>query len=239
MIDKSKWLHIGAAVALALGYGEAPALAQSAAPPPVVTPQAFLQLATPSSSGAELDVYRIPVITSTGAVVYRDVRIHFDVSAAGDLSLTSGYPIFSNSSALLAGNFLAGKYSLNGTFYDLSGPGVSLPARTNWSLDLESTSGGCLISAGWTTGAIAGHPLQTRLNAAKITYGGFAYGVLGRLVCTAGFGIPFGWNSGSLVGVAATANGLTVFRYTSNGGIDQSAPVDSISLQKCPATGAC
>ena len=100
-----------------LALATAPAWAQS-------TPQPYLQLATPSASGAELDLYRVPVLTSSGTVVYRDVRLHFDASDAGDLSLTAGYPIFAHSSVLLSGNFGAGKYTLSGVLYDLSGPGV-------------------------------------------------------------------------------------------------------------------
>ena len=109
-------------------------------------PLAYFQLATPSGAGDLMTIYRVPVVTSTGAIVYKDVQIQFDVSASGGLTLRSGYPIVTNSVALQSGNFIAGRYKLAGYYYQLSGPGAGPSGRTSWSLDAEAAA--CLQSAG-------------------------------------------------------------------------------------------
>lgn len=204
-----------------------PALAQT-------TPRAFFEQSTPSGAGNALNIYRVPVITSAGGVVYKDVQIQFNVSAAGDLSLKSGFPIITASPVLLTGNFIPGRYKIDGTYYQLSGPGVGPAGRTTWSLGRESNDS-CLTSAGWTSGPIAGHPSQARLTAAKITYAGHSYGVLGEVRCY-GRGIPTSFQANDLIGVAATANGFTIFNYTPgiySGSGDQPSPISSASFQRC------
>jgi hypothetical protein len=202
------------------------------------TPRAFLEQATPSGAANSFTLYRVPVVTSTGAVVYKDVQIQFNVSAAGALTLKPGFPVIANSAVLLTGNFLPGRYKLGVNKFVLSGPGVAAGGRTSWSIDDESGAGSCLKSAGWTSGPVSGHPFQRRLTTAGITYAGYSYGVLGDVGCS-GDGIPSFWREGDLVGAAATATGLTIFRYTDNSRVDHAAPVDSASFQRCPATGNC
>lgn len=198
------------------------------------TPRALFEQATPSGAGNTVTIYRAPVITSTGAVQYKDVQIQFDVSAAGVLTVKPGFPVITASPVLTTGSFLAGRYKIAGDFYQLSGPGVGPGGRTTWSLTKEGSS--CSFTSGWTSGAIAGHPLQARLNAARITYPGYSYGTMGNVSCTGGStGLPNSFGTGHLIGVAGSANGLTIFNYTSFSGVDQSSPVSSASFQRCLA----
>lgn len=150
----------GAALALILPPLVGAASAQT-------TPRAFLEQATPSGAANSVTLYRVPVVTSTGAIVYKDVQIQFNVSAAGALTLKPGFPVVTNSAVLLTGNFLPGRYKLGVNKFVLSGPGVAAGGRTSWSIDDETGAGSCLKSAGWTSGPISGHPFQRRLTTAR------------------------------------------------------------------------
>ncbi len=197
------------------------------------SPRAFFEQATPAGAGNTVIIYRAPVIASTGAVQYKDVLIQFDVSATGVLTVKPGFPVIASSPVLLTGSFLAGRYKIAGDFYRLSGPGVGPGGRTTWSLTKEGAS--CSVTAGWTSGPIAGHPLQTRLTTARITYPGYSYGTLGGVDCPGGGGLPYDFETGHLIGVAGSANGFTIFNYTTRLGTDQPNPVSSASFQRCLA----
>lgn len=216
------------------------ALAQDSATT-ATTPRIMFEQSTPAGAGNLVSISRAPVVTSTGALVYKDIQLKFDVSTTGDLTLSAGYPIITAAVNPTTGHFVAGRYKDAAEFGLLSGPGVGPAGRTSWSMDGEAGAP-CLFSAGWTSGAVTGHPLQARLNAAKITYAGNSYGTMGYTTSTVGgacatyFPSPY-FDTGALIGVAATANGLTIYSYTKFG-TDQASPQASVSFQRC-TTSAC
>lgn len=190
--------------------------------------QAFMESATYGGAGNVLVVTRIPVRNSTGQITYKDVRLPFSVSAAG--VLTAGTPVIAASPILLTGNFVPGRYRNGSDFFMLAGPGTGPNGRTTWGVNGID----CTFDAGWTTGPVAGHPSQSRLQDAGITYGGLAYGSGG------GNGSCFPtnvWNSGTLVGASGGTNGFTLFSYTRNG-TDVGSSVQSLSFSRC-LTAAC
>jgi hypothetical protein len=194
------------------------------------TPRLIMEQSTPQGAGNVLTINRVPVVAANGAVTYRDVTFEFLVSNTGVVTVKPGFPQIVNSPVLTTGNFIAGRYKLAGTYYRLAGPGAAGSGRTSWSLNKDGTA--CLDSAGWTTGLVTGHPMQGRLNAARITFSGYAYGALGSYSCWAS-GIPAYWYPGDLIGVAASGNGLTIFNYTLGSSTDASSPKSSISFQRC------
>ena len=151
---------------------------------------------------------------SAGVISYRDVTINLAVSAAG--VLTVGTPKVTASPTVLAGNFVAGRYRNGSYIFTVTGPGIASSGRTTWSIVGPP---GCSLNAGWTSGPIAGHPQQARLNKLHITFDGYSYGASGYNGCFTGTY----WWSGSLIGGAGGPGGLTLFSYTSGaGGTDSS-----------------
>lgn len=198
-------------------------------------PRAYFELSTLSGAGNTVTLYRVPVTTGTGSVVYKDVVIQFQVGTGGSLAVAAGSPVITPSKQTSTGNFVPGLYFMTYNSqkyqYRLSGPGTTTDGRTAWSI--QSKDGACDFSAGWTTGPIAGHPQQARLKAAGITFAGYSYGTMGKANCVAW---PDDFNPGDLIGVAATSGGLTVYNYTDGSG-DHSTPVSSGTFTLCSATG--
>jgi hypothetical protein len=66
-----------------------------------ITPYALFQSSTLTGSGNVITAIRVPVVTSTGQVIYEDVTVQFHVDSAGNLTLISGFPTVVNSKTLL------------------------------------------------------------------------------------------------------------------------------------------
>jgi hypothetical protein len=63
-----------------------------------------------TGSGNTVTATLIPVVTSTGGVVYKDVTLQFVADAAGNLTLASGFPKVVPSATFITSTFKAGRY---------------------------------------------------------------------------------------------------------------------------------
>src|ERR1700694_4633312 len=66
---------------------------------PTAGPQ--FQYAALTGTGKLITLTRVPVMTSSGQVVYQDITLQFDNDGSGNLALTSGFPMFAPSPNLL------------------------------------------------------------------------------------------------------------------------------------------
>ncbi len=81
----------------------------------------------------------VPVQTSTGSLVYKDVTIQFNAATNGNLTIAPGYPKVVPAIAPLLSHFVAGNYSGPPTLatkllVTVSGPGLGMGGATAWSL---------------------------------------------------------------------------------------------------------
>ena len=101
-----------------------------------------------------------------------------------------------------------------------------------WSLAAGSGAASCTYpnTATWFVGPIANNPLvASRLTKAGITSTAWSYGVGDGGSC----GV---WGGNDLLGFSQVGNTLTIARFTSSSGVDQTAPVDQITYTLGTAT---
>jgi hypothetical protein len=193
-------------------------------------PYGLFQYSTLTGSGNTITASWVPVVTASGATVYKNVTLQFNVDATGDLTLTSGYPKVIPAPFIQVSSFEAGNYAAPSSLFSgkglvtVTGPGVTAGGATEWSMSVSpSANGGTYpASATWYVGPLASSPLATRLQNAGITSTAWSYG-LGSY--------PYGnvyWGTGSLLGFSQTGNQLTIVTFT-YGGKDQSTPLDLIT----------
>lgn len=145
--------------------------------------------------------------------------------------LQAGIAKIVTSPNLLMGNFVAGKYKNGTDIFYVSGPGVGNDGRTTWSISSPDCTS---FNVGWTTGPVAGHPFEERLEKVGITYGGITYGGIayGAGGSTGSCFSATYWGLGSLIGAAGGPTGMTLYSYTKVGA-DAAAPFQSISFVRC------
>jgi len=203
------------------------------------------QAATPKSSfgsalitGADnrISVTRVPVISSTGAVTYKNVTIDFEVSSTGVLTLAPFSPIIAASPSLITSGFKAGNYrDGRGNKYAVTGPSV-IPetTRTAWSLALTSGPDASQFSLSWVTGPIAGHPNQSSLAARSITTTAYSWGIVGsESLITGSFPFIQWGNNGYVAGAAQAGNQLVLHLFRNLDNLEDG----NVSLTFC--TAAC
>jgi hypothetical protein len=209
------------------------ALAQSGSP----TPGPQFQYAALTGSGNTITLTRVPVITASGQTVYQDVTLQFDNDGNGNITLTSGFPMFALSPSLQVSSFQPGKYAgpvtmLNGnSFITVSGPGVVNGGSTAWSAATISGADPCTVpvSATWYVGPIDNNPMSARLKKANITSTAWSYGISGNgIAFSCGGSLSFHWSNGSIIGVSQTGNSITFASFTNNS-FDQASPVDQVT----------
>jgi hypothetical protein len=201
-------------------------LAQSPKPP-----YALFDQATLTGSGNTITATQIPVVTGTGAVVYLNATLQFNVDANGNLSIAPGFPQVAAAPALLTGNFKAGKYVGPANIFGgkaaiiVSGPGVTDGGATEWTLTAAPGSDTSTYpgTASWWVGPIANNPYAAQIKKAGITSTAWSYGI-----STSAYRA---WAEGTLIGVSQIGNTLTIvsFFQVSNG-----VPVDQITYTLAP-----
>jgi hypothetical protein len=195
-----------------------------------VTPYALFQYSTLTATGNTINASWIPVVTSTGATIYKDFTLQFNVDASGNLTVTSGYPKVVASPTNLVASFRAGTYGGPSTLYSgefaisVAGPGVGPGGMTQWTC---AASKGAHVytypsTATWYVGPIASSPLAVRLKAAGITSTAWSYGIGGG----SNWGEP--WYNNALIGVSQVGNTITFVTFTNNAG-DHNEPVDTVT----------
>ncbi|NOS75295.1 MAG: hypothetical protein HOP36_12340 [Methyloglobulus sp.] len=146
-------------------------------------PALFLEQSSITGVSDTLKASRVPVRNAAGAIKYYDIEIKLQLDALGVPVLAPLYPVVGLSPALTVGQFKAGKYKdAYGNVYTVSGPGAASGGRTTWAILLTKTGTSCpscsLNSGSWTTGAIAGHPIQPVLTAQGITSTAYSWGII-------------------------------------------------------------
>jgi hypothetical protein len=228
-------LRLAAPVALALAvvFGSAAMAA---------TPTPYLQDSTIVGSGGTLTATDVPVQTSTGSLVYKDVTIQLNADVKGNLTIAPGYPKLQAAIAPILSNFVAGNYAGPPTIASgkylvaINGPGLGGGGATAWSL---STAKGAECgtypgSATWYTGSIAFNPLASRLKKVGIASSFYSYGLVGgNTAC--GYGGTQQWfEGGTLIGVSQIKGSLTIVSFTSPAGVDSPIPLAEITYTLLP-----
>ena len=201
------------------------------------TPGPQFQYAAITGANNIITLTRVPVVTSSGQTVYQDITLQFDNDGNGNLTLTSGFPMFAPSPNLQVSSFQPGKYVgpqsvANGnSAIAVSGPGVVSGGSTAWSSTMTSSSDPCTVpsSATWYVGPIDNNPMSARLKKANITSTAWSFGISGNgIAFSCGGSLSFHWGNGSIIGVSQTANTITFASFTNNS-FDQASPVDQIT----------
>lgn len=207
------------------------------------TPTPYLQDSTIVGSGATLTITNVPVETSTGSLVYKDLTILFDASTTGHLSIAAGYPQEQPAIMPILSNFVAGNYAGPPTFVKgqflvtVNGPGVGgTGGATAWSLTTSSGADICTYPplATWYTGPIADNPLAARLKKVGLTSTFYSYGVVGSGSPCADAGVPGDFPTNGLIGVSQIEGSLTIVSFTTPGVVDQALPVAAITYTLLP-----
>ena len=200
-------------------------------------PFATFQYSSVSGSNNTITVNRVPVTTAAKSVVYKDITIQFDTDPDGNLSISSGFPLFSDSPSVLVYSFRPGRYVGPSTFWGgkgfvtVSGPGVLPGGATAWSLSTASGADGCTTpsTATWYVGPIENSPYAARLKADKITSTAWSYGVANYPNCNGNSR----WPTNALIGVSQIGNTLTIASFSINS-YDYDSPTDSITFTLVP-----
>jgi len=184
-------------------------------------PRAFFQSGTPAGLDNRLNVSRVPVRNSAGVIKYYDVALTFNVDAAGKLTLNNTATKITLSPELVVGAFRPGIYTQGsiGCEYQVGAPGVAGGGRITGSLG-GSLNCGNDLDVSWITGPIAGHPNESSLQAAGITFQGYAWGVVGEVDS---HWISQGWDSGDLVGVVQSGQNLIIHNFGDDSQEDSNA----------------
>jgi hypothetical protein len=136
---------------------------------------------TTAAAGNTVSMTRIPVRTSTGTVLFKDIQIQFTVDNLGNTTLSAGFPKITTSPPPIPSAFKAGTYKdILGRKYLVSGPAIIPGGRVMWRIQ-ETAPVGFVFEASWATGAVAGHPFQAQLNRNKITSTLYTWGVVGAI----------------------------------------------------------
>ncbi len=186
---------------------------------------------TTATAGNTVSMTRIPVQTSAGAVLFRDIQIQFNVDNLGNTTLSAGFPKITASPAPIPSAFKAGTYKdIFGRKYLVSGPAVIPGGRVMWRI--QSTAPvNYVVEASWATGAVAGHPFISQLTRNKITSTLYAWGVIGAIN---NFN-PFFLNENEVVGAQQIGNQLVFHLYNDP---VSNAETGTAQLTLC-ATAAC
>jgi hypothetical protein len=238
------------AIALLIGAAQAPA--QSEVPPygasaaetaPDYTSTTTLtggtmysDLGVISGAGNTVNMSRVPVRTSTGSILYKDIVIKFDVGATGTVALSAGFPTVTSSVALSTGNFRAGNYKDTlGHVYGVQGPAALSGGRTKWTLAWVPPAGKTgSFNLTWATGAVTGHPFEGVLKRYGITASTYSWGLVGQEATgTAGWvNPPFGgWATDYAFGAWQTGDQLELHVFGTG-----STEYTHVFLTRCATT---
>jgi hypothetical protein len=199
-------------------------------------PALFLEQSSITGASDTIKASRVPVRNTAGAIKYYEIEMKFQIDAAGLPVLAPLYPVIGPSPNLTVGAFKAGKYKDGaGHIYTVSGPGAASPGRTTWAILLtkpNTSCPGCSLSGSWTTGPIAGHPIQPLLLEQGITSTAYSWGTV-----TSSFN-PLAnciFQSVGAVGASQSGNLLSLNGFC----IGTNVQSDVVTLNLCTAANPC
>lgn len=182
-----------------------------------------------------LSLARVPVRNNAGAVNYFDIAIKFQVDAAGRPVLAPLNPVVSASPALLSAGFKAGNYKdAFGNVFRVSGPGATTAGRSNWAI-LWTKHGtnypaSWSFQGTWTTGPVAGHPIQPILTRQGITSNAFSWGTVQTNI-----GNFLNCAANEAIGYVQVGNQLVMHGFCAN----TTTETQQYQLSLCTATNPC
>ena len=209
------------------------------------TPTALFQQATLTGSNNTITATQIPVVTTSGTVVYLSATVQFNVDANGNLTISAGSPQITSAPMVINGSFKAGTYVgpstvLSGkAIISVAGPGVGNGGYTTWTLTAGNGADPSTYpsSATWYVGPIANSPLAARVSKAGITstmlYYGTASTQANNNTSTVGYQYWGGADSNALIGVSQVNNTITFSSFTKEGS-DYSSPQNQITFTLTP-----
>lgn len=200
------------------------AVALSLAAAPAAEAQSFsFENSTVTPSGQQISVLRLPVRKPNGRFEYKDVLMQFEF-VGGQLRFAPGYPVVSDAPARYDGAFVAGSYldEEEGVTWTLSGPLTGPDGRSRWSL-----VNGTTFSTDFYTGAVSGHPLQARIDAAGVN----ANYTFGFAAFQSGRSYQSLRNEDLLALVQVDANTLQILDFTTTQG-DRNVPTGVVTFKR-------
>ena len=189
-------------------------------------PALFLEQSSITGASDIIKASRVPVRNAAGAIKYYEIEMKFQIDAAGLPVLAplhkarrnQPYPVIGPSPNLTVGAFKAGKYKdTYDNVYTVSGPGAAAGGRTTWAIQLTKLGTSCpscaINSGSWTTGAIAGHPIQPVLTAQGITSTAYSWGIVNAANGTSSPPLYYCWLDSRAVGASQSGSLLALNGY--------------------------
>jgi hypothetical protein len=178
--------------------------------------------------GQTITALGVPIETSAGTFIYKDVTIELSADAKGNLSWATKEPIAGSSPPLATSNVRAGVYFMP----DCSACGIQITGPTSigngglgeWVITAATADAGSSPPnpAFFYTGPLAGSPLEARLKKAGLTSAQYVYGIVGTSNVNA-----YRWATNDLFGLRLVGNELVVAGFTDGNG-DHNIPVTQI-----------
>ena len=200
------------------------------------TPNIAFDYATIVGQGPVIQVDRLPVTTSAGKIVYKDVTIGFTTDGNGGVQL-NGAPVVLPSPKLITNHFQPGEYFAqvgNAVAYAYLTSGVDIEGgSTSWTFTIENEPSPFPAppQAEWQTGAPAPDLAQRIANAKIVVDPDLSYGTNGEQSPGEGQNQPFAQNG--LVAAKQISTSLIIWSYTGIYDYDSSTPVGDIAFTKC------
>jgi hypothetical protein len=195
------------------------------------TPAAFFNYSSVIGLNKTITATQVPIQTSTGAFIYKDVTIQINVDAAGNLTYATTSPLATLSPMLSPSTFRAGIYTDSSDSrygIQVSGPAI-IPGGgglAQWSL---TSAPGLACDppqpATFYTGPLANSPLAARVKAAGITgitATQYSFGVIGTPNCG-----NANWQNNGLIGLTNVGGNLVIASFT-QAGTDANTPYTQI-----------
>jgi hypothetical protein len=201
-------------------------------------PALFMQSATIKGAANALTLRRVPVQDADGKITYKDISMRFDVDAFGNVTLNTDSVKITPSPTLKVGEFKQRTYNgysaclgCGSTTFNVGSPGVGNGGRISGSIQRVTTREDDVFSASWTSGPIAGHPHEAKLNEAGITSTAYNWGVMG----TAGSHTQnSGWKAGDIIGAVQAGSNLTLVNFGNDNKADS-----TLAFTLCPTADPC
>jgi hypothetical protein len=176
----------------------------------------------------------VPVVTSTGSIIYKNVTTQFNVDSAGNLTLAKGFPKVVSASPPPFNSFEAGEYVGPGTLENgkfaiiVGGPTVS-PGGTTWGATAATGADPNTypFSCSWYDGPIANNPDAPRLAKVGITSTALSYGICSG-PCP-NINNTYYWCPNTLVGVSQAGRVITFYSFSVDTDADYSSSVNTIA----------
>jgi hypothetical protein len=192
-----------------------------------------------SAAADTVRMARVPVANNAGVISYWDVTLKLTADGTtGRPAIAPANILVSPSPGLISAAFRAGKYKdIFGNGYTVTGPGAAAGGRSNWSVLLSKPAAGWtgyFFGGNWTTGAIAGHPIENKIRAQSINLSAYSWGTVNNL--NSGSFNLYGCSVNSrVVGYVQVGDKLVLHGYCNGNNVESAQFV----LSQCTTANPC